>query len=131
VKLVYFYFVFAFRRLSRTRGEAEGWRVLRADLLLLLVETRLAFSAVWLCFPQIMNFGSPLGWGLVIGAPIALATFLLKADNAAYRSYAERFCKMSLFARVLADFTVTIVSIVAVLSPIFVRAILTGRPWWT
>jgi hypothetical protein len=131
MKLVYYYFVFAFRRLSRAGDDLNGWPVLRADILLLLVETRLAFSAIWLAFPQLTSFGSPLGWGLVIGAPIAIATLLLKSDDSSYLECVRRFREAPRPARVFADFAVASVSIAAVLSPLIVRTILTGKPWWT
>jgi hypothetical protein len=131
MRTIYFYFLFAFRRLSRAGDNASGWRVVRADLLLLLVETRLLFSLVWLCFPNIMDFGTPLGWGLLLGAPIALASFLLKADHGLYLQYAERFRNIPPPTRFLADLVVAAVSIVGAFSPLVVRTILTGKDWWT
>jgi hypothetical protein len=127
---IYYYFVYFFRRLSRVKDSESGWRAQRADLLLLLVEIRVAFALVWLAFPAIMDHGSGLVWGLAIGAPVALATYLLNGNRKRYLACAHEFRRLPTKVAILADAAVIIVSIAGLISPMIVRTVLTGKDWW-
>ena len=128
---IYYYFVFAFRRFCRAGESNRGWGVQRANLLQILVGARIVFSLAWLTFPQIMHYGTTLGWSVILGGPVALATFFLNENHARYLHFAKEFQQLPRGGKFFADMGVVIVSIVGGLSPIIVRMILTGRPWWT
>jgi hypothetical protein len=127
---ILFYFAFTLRRLFRADVNGDQSRIYSAYLLLVFIEARLVMLLIDLCFPNLMKNGSPLAWGLLICAPVAIPTYLQLEKASLYESYAKRFRLWSTGKRVIADVVVAAISILVLVSPVMIRSMQTGRPWW-
>jgi hypothetical protein len=127
---ILFYFAFALRRLFRADVNGAEGRLYPAYLLLLLIETRFVMVVIDFCFPNLNNIGSPLAWGIAVGAPVALLTYLVLEKKSRYESFARRFRLWPKGKRIVADVMVAAFSVLVLVSPVMIRSMETGRPWW-
>lgn len=126
---MYYYVMFAFRRLFRASPQ-NAYGEWKAKLLLLLVDVSILTNVSLSVFPKVLEPVSPLVFGVAVALPIALFNELIFSNTSRWAVYSKRFSAQSGVTRWIADACVALIVIGSFLLPLVLRTLTTDLAWW-